>query len=75
MSNYHKIINSDGSICYYNNGDGSTAYYNEDGAYHRKDGPAYIHFDGIEEWYYNGKLIECDNQEMFERLIRLKAFW
>jgi hypothetical protein len=44
------------------------------GELHRLDGPAII--DDVEKrWYYNGDFIECNSQEEFERLIRLKVLW
>ena len=35
---------------------GTVTYYNHLGDRHRTDGPAFIHDDGTEAWYQNGKL-------------------
>ena len=45
------------------------------GLLHRLDGPAIEGIDGRKYWYFHGKYINCNSQEEFERLIRLKAFW
>lgn len=45
------------------------------GLRHRLDGPAVEYVNGYKEWYFEGKLIDCKNQEEFERLLKLKAFW
>lgn len=45
------------------------------GKIHREDGPAQIFSDGLQFWYFNAKKIDCDSQEEFERLIKLKIFW
>lgn len=45
---------------------------------HRLDGPALIYLDGRKDWqvwYYNGKYINCNTQEEFERLIKLRLLW
>lgn len=44
------------------------------GQRHRLDGPA-IEGPEINTWYFNNKYIDCDSQQEFERLIKLKAFW
>lgn len=43
--------------------------------YHRIDGPAIEWYDGHSEWYYEGEYINCNSQEEFGRLIKMKAFW
>lgn len=53
---------------------GGTEWYLH-GQLHRIDGPAVEHAKGAKQWYLNDKRINCDNQEMFERLLKLKAFW
>jgi hypothetical protein len=42
---------------------------------HRIDGPAIECANGNKYWYYEGEKIECDSQEKFKRLIKLKLFW
>jgi len=70
----------DGPAVIYTNGDYS---WYKDGKLHRLDGPALKWDNGNVEWYaqgnvqwwYNGKHIDCKDQETFERLLKLKAFW
>lgn len=45
------------------------------GKLHREDGPAIEYDNGNNSWWLHGKLINCDSQEMFERLLKLKVFW
>ena len=45
------------------------------GQFHRTDGPAWEGYDGSKEWWINGKYLPCTNQNQFERLMRLRAFW
>ena len=54
--------------------DGSIAWYQND-LCHRLDGPAKEWTDGYKEWWFEGEFIECNSQEEFERLIKLKLFW
>jgi hypothetical protein len=42
---------------------------------HREDGPAVEYASGDKFWWIDGKLIDCQTQEEFERLVKLKAFW
>jgi len=51
--------------------DGAKVWYFHD-QYHRIDGPAIEYNNGEKRWLYHGKLIDCDSQEKFERLIKLK---
>ena len=44
------------------------------GKRHRLDGPALINGD-TKHWYVDHKLVPCETQEEFERMLRLKAFW
>ena len=54
---------------------GEKKYY-IDGQLHRLDGPAIENpFNGFKRWFYKGKQIDCEDQETFERLLKLKAFW
>jgi hypothetical protein len=54
--------------------DGTTEWW-EHGARHRIDGMAIENSQGGGRWFYRGKFVECENQEEFERLVNLKAFW
>ncbi len=54
---------------------GRSKWWYKYGKIHREDGPAVENFDGINIWYYHGKCIKCQNQQEFERIIKLKAFW
>jgi hypothetical protein len=45
------------------------------GKRHRKDGPAIDYGNGEGEWYLNDERLDCNSQEEFERLMRLKGFW
>lgn len=58
-----------------NFGGGLKEWHNIKGQYHREDGPAIECIDETKYWYYNGKQIECNSQEEFLKLIKLKAFW
>jgi hypothetical protein len=62
----------DGPAVEYSNGD-KIWYMNN--KCHREDGPAVECFDGEKFWYWNNIRIDCSNQEEFERLLKLKAFW
>jgi len=56
------------------NANGYKSWYLHD-QLHRLDGPAIECVDGPKYWYYYGKHIDCDSQEEFERLIKLKYLW
>lgn len=79
---YHIQSLSSGGNRYYHREDGP-AYTHIDGTkkwyqnnvLHRLDGPAFEWPSGAQDWYYEGYYIECDSQEEFERLIKLRAFW
>ena len=53
------------------------------GIRHRIDGPAIESCESVfdpnlvtrKAWYYEGKLIKCNSQEEFEKLIKLKILW
>jgi hypothetical protein len=34
---------------------GTHYFHNENGKMHREDGPAYIHWGGVQAWYINGE--------------------
>ena len=76
-----------GSKCWFQNGlrhrlngpaieysNGTKEWY-QNGLLHRIDGPAIECVDGEKYWWFEGKLIDCNSQEEFERLIKLKLFW
>ena len=46
----------------------------QNGLLHRINGPAVEHNE-YKAWYYEDELIDCNSQEEFERLIKLKLFW
>ena len=64
MENYNKV--EKGEI---------GTYYYLDNELHRIDGPAIVLNTGYKEWWFEDKLINCNSQEEFERLIKLKLFW
>jgi hypothetical protein len=81
------IVYDDGSELWYKNSklhrldgpaiersNGDKVWY-KNGLCHRLNGPAIEHTNGYKEWWIEGKKIECDSQEEFERLIKLKLFW
>lgn len=45
------------------------------GLRHREDGPAIIKYNDYQEWYINGKKIQCSNNKEFLRIIKLKIFF
>ena len=49
-------------------------YYDENGYEHRISGPAIILGENC-QWRYHGKRIECNSQEEYEQLLKLKVFW
>jgi len=67
-----KLHREDGPAVEYANG--YKAWYFHD-QYHREDGPAIEYAGGFKDWYYHGQRINCDSQEEFNRLIKLKALW
>ena len=53
---------------------GSKEWY-QNGLLHRIDGPAKEYNDEYKEWWFEGKKIDCNSQEEFERCIKLRLFW
>jgi hypothetical protein len=45
------------------------------GKLHRVDGPAVEWSNGYKHWFYQDKHIDCQSQQEFEKLLKLKAFW
>jgi hypothetical protein len=43
--------------------------------FHKLDGPFIERSDGKQEWWVDGKKLDCSTQEEFERLMKLRAFW
>jgi len=80
-------IDEDGTKRYYLNGklhrlDGPAITYKhgnkvwyQNGLLHREDGPACEFANGDKHWYYQDEYINCNSQEEFEKLIKLKIFW
>jgi hypothetical protein len=69
---YHR---EDGPAIEFDNGDKQYLINDE---FHRLDGPA-VEFSSpslshLNKWYYKGQFIKCENQQEFERFLRLKAF-
>ena len=54
--------------------DGTNSWF-VNGKKHRLDGPAIETFDGRKLWYVDDVLIHCKDQEEFERLLKMRAFW
>jgi len=50
-----------------------THYIN--GKLYREDGPTIELADGENFWFYNDEYINCNSQEEFERIIKVKLFW
>jgi len=64
MKTYTVIVDSSGTIC----------WYNECGQYHREDGPAYEGADGDKAWYLNGQRHREDGPAV-ELADGYKAWW
>ena len=45
------------------------------GKQHRVDGPAEEWASGTKRWYLHDKLVDCQTQEQFIRLMNMKGFW
>lgn len=54
--------------------DGTTEWWVH-GVRHREDGRAIEYSQGGGRWFYRGGAVECETQEEFERLIKIRAFW
>jgi hypothetical protein len=72
-SKFHRV---DGSAIEFING-GKEWYLN--GKRHREDGPAIECTGGYKYWYYQGinftEKYNCNSQQHFERLLKLKILW
>jgi hypothetical protein len=67
-----QLHREDGPACEYFDGD---KYWYLNGKLHREDGPAVKYANGDKQWYYHGKYLNCQTNEEFLRLLKLKAFW
>ena len=62
----------DGPAIEYVNGD---KFWYKEGKRHRTDGPATEWSNGIKAYYYLDKYINCNSNEEYFKLLKLKAFW
>ena len=83
-----KETNSYGDIYYYNDlyqfhredgpaveyANGTKCWYRND-QLHREDGPAVEYAHGTKYWYFRDKHIDCETNEEFLQLMKMKAFW
>jgi hypothetical protein len=53
---------------------GNKRWYNENGEYHRLEGPAVIIRNYFEEWWIEGKEIDCNSQRQFEEYLAQNEF-
>jgi hypothetical protein len=74
-------IDLDGKEIRLHRGDTYMFWYKGNYITHRLGGPAMIINDDccdkdedVEEWYYEGKKIDCSSQEEFERILKLRLF-
>lgn len=67
-------IHRDGDLPAYEDSKGYKSWWQRD-KYHRTTGPARIWADGRKQWWINDVQIDCETQEEFEHLMKLKAFW
>ena len=65
-----KLHREDGHASEYANG--TKLWYKED-KLHRIDGPAVEHPDGDKEYYYLGEYMECNSNEEYFKLLKLKT--
>ena len=52
-----------------------TKFWYQNGLLHRINGPAEEYSNGKKYWWIEGKRIDCNSQEEFERYLKLKLFW
>jgi hypothetical protein len=70
----HGAYHRDNDLPSYIGGIGYKVWH-QHGERHRTTGPAVITSVGEQHWYLNDKLLYCNTQEEFEKLMKLKAFW
>jgi len=46
-----------------------------EGKLHRVDGPAIEYANRNKIWYYQDRYIDCQTQQQFEKIIKLRLFW
>ena len=66
-----ELHREDGPAVEYGNGD-KVWYIND--KRHREDGPAIEYVDGHKRWFYQGKEIDCKDNQEFLRMIKLMIF-
>ena len=71
-NNLNQLHREDGPAIELTNGDKSW-YLNN--LCHREDGPAIEFADGTKCWCFRGKHIDCETNEEFLQLMKMKAFW
>jgi hypothetical protein len=67
-----ELHREDGPAIQYADG---TKFWYWRGKAHREDGPACEYASGTKYWFYHGQLINCQSNEEFLRMVKLKAFW
>ena len=80
-------IDANGTKCWYLDGkrhrvdgpaiewaNGTKRWY-LDGKRHRIDGPAEEYANGTKRWYLDGNKVDCQTQEQFLHMMKMKAFW
>ena len=61
-----------GPACEY--ADGNKIWY-LNGERHRVDGPAVEHADGSKEWWVDDERVDCNDNDTFLRMMKLKWAW
>ena len=51
-----------------------TKFWYLNGKFHRMDGPAIEYWFDCNQWWFNGKFIDCATQKEFDYYIKWKAF-
>jgi hypothetical protein len=67
-----QLHREDGPAVEWDNGDRS---WHLNSQRHREDGPAIERANGSKSWYFRDKRIDCETNEEFLKLMKLKAFW
>lgn len=57
------------------NYEGVEFWHNYNWKFHREDGPALIYPDGSQFWYIDGEAIDCNDNEEFLRIMKLRVFF
>jgi len=69
LNQFHR---EDGPACEWASGD---KWWFRNGQHHREDGPAVELANGTKCWFFRDKRIDCETNEEFFQLMKLKAFW